>query len=140
MKQDANTPVSPIITSEEPKQEPVREDGKFVNFSQIKDPEPVKPTPTPVSGGITFDSMFHQEPSIAVSTPATSTPSEPVQTGGKISTPVSSMASQTSSQEASQGSNGIGMAVADALKKFNNQVPNKRAYSCFAFNDPSTTG
>ena len=124
MKQDANTPVSPIITSEEPKQEPVREDGKFVNFSQIKDPEPVKPTPTPVSGGITFDSMFHQEPSIAVSTPATSTPSEPVQTGGKISTPVSSMASQTSSQEASQGSNGIGMAVADALKKFNNQVPN----------------
>ena len=124
MKQDANTPVSPIITSEEPKQEPVREDGKFVNFSQIKDPEPVKPTPTPVSGGVTFDSMFHQEPSIAVSTPTTSTPSEPVQTGGKISTPVSSMASQTSSQEASQGSNGIGMAVADALKKFNNQVPN----------------
>ena len=124
MKQDANTPVSPIITSEEPKQEPVREDGKFVNFSQIKDPEPVKPTPTPVSGGVTFDSMFHQEPSIAVSTPTTSTPSEPVQTGGNISTPVSSMASQTSSQEASQGSNGIGMAVADALKKFNNQVPN----------------
>lgn len=124
MKQDANTPVSPIITSEEPKQEPVREDGKFVNFSQIKDPEPVKPTPTPVSGGVTFDSMFHQEPSIAVSIPTTSTPSEPVQTGGKISTPVSSMASQTSSQEASQGSNGIGMAVADALKKFNNQVPN----------------
>ena len=124
MKQDANTPVSPIITSEEPKQEPVREDGRFVNFSQIKDPEPVKPTPTPVSGGVTFDSMFHQEPSIAVSTPTTSTPSEPVQTGGKISTPVSSMASQTSSQEASQGSNGIGMAVADALKKFNNQVPN----------------
>lgn len=124
MKQDANTPVSPIITSEEPKQEPVREDGRFVNFSQIKDPEPVKPTPTPVSGGVTFDSMFHQEPSIAVSTPTTSTPSELVQTGGKISTPVSSMASQTSSQEASQGSNGIGMAVADALKKFNNQVPN----------------
>lgn len=124
MKQDANTPVSPIITSEEPKQEPVREDGKFVNFSQIKDPEPVKSTPTPVSGGVTFDSMFHQEPSISVSTPTTSTPSEPVQTGGKISTPVSSMASQTSSQEASQGSNGIGMAVADALKKFNNQVPN----------------
>ena len=124
MKQDANTPVSPIITSEEPKQEPVREDGKFVNFSQIKDSEPVKPTPTPVSGGVTFDSMFHQEPSIAVSTPTTSTPSEPVQTGGNISTPVSSMASQTSSQEASQGSNGIGMAVADALKKFNNQVPN----------------
>ena len=124
MKQDANTPVSPIITSEEPKQEAVREDGKFVNFSQIKDPEPVKSTPTPVSGGVTFDSMFHQEPSIAVSTPTTSTPSEPVQTGGKISTPVSSMASQTSSQEASQGSNGIGMAVADALKKFNTQVPN----------------
>lgn len=124
MKQDANTPVSPIITSEEPKQEPVREDGKFVNFSQIKDPEPVKSTPTPVSGGVTFDSMFHQEPSIAVSTPTTSTPSEPVQTGGNISTPVSSMASQTSSQEASQGSNVIGMAVADALKKFNNQVPN----------------
>ncbi len=124
MKQDANTPVSPIITSEEPKQEAVREDGKFVNFSQIKDPEPVKSTPTPVSGGVTFDSMFHQEPSIAVSTPTTSTPAEPVQTGGKIPTPVSSMASQTSSQEASQGSNGIGMAVADALKKFNNQVPN----------------
>lgn len=124
MKQDANTPVSPIITSEEPKQEPVREDGKFVNFSQIKDPEPVKPTPTPVSGGITFDSMFHQEPSIAVSTPIASTSAEPVQTGNQVSTPVSSMASQTSSQEASQGSNGIGMAVADALKKFNNQVPN----------------
>lgn len=124
MKQDANTPVSPIITSEEPKQEPVREDGKFVNFSQIKDPEPVKSTPTPVSGGVTFDSMFHQEPSIAVSTPTTSTPSEPVQTGGQASTPVSPMASQTSSQEASQGSNGIGMAVADALKKFNTQVPN----------------
>ena len=124
MRQDANTPVSPIITSEEPKQEPVREDGKFVNFSQIKDPEPVKPTPTPVSGGITFDSMFHQEPSIAVSTPIASTPSEPVQTGSQVSTPVSSMVSQTSSQEASQGSNGIGMAVADALKKFNNQVPN----------------
>lgn len=124
MKQDANTPVSPIITSEEPKQEPVREDGKFVNFSQIKDPEPVKSTPTPVSGGVTFDSMFHQEPSIAVSTPTTSTPSEPVQTGSLVSTPVSSMVSQTSSQEASQGSNGIGMAVADALKKFNNQVPN----------------
>ena len=124
MKQDANTPVSPIITSEEPKQEPVREDGKFVNFSQIKDPEPVKPTPTPVSGGVTFDSMFHQEPSIAVSTPTASTPAEPVQTGGQASTPVSPMASQTSSQEASQGSNGIGMAVADALKKFNTQVPN----------------
>ena len=126
MKQDANTPVSPIITSEEPKQEPVREDGKFVNFSQIKDPEPVKPTPTPVSGGVTFDSMFHQEPSIAVPTPtpAVSTPAEPVQTGGQASTPVSPMASQTSSQEASQGSNGIGMAVADALKKFNTQVPN----------------
>ena len=124
MKQDANTPVSPIITSEEPKQEPVREDGKFVNFSQIKDPEPVKPTPTPVSGGITFDSMFHQEPSIAVSTPIASTSAEPVQTGSQVSTPVSSMVSQTSSQEASQGSNGIGMAVADALKKFNNQVPN----------------
>lgn len=124
MKQDANTPVSPIITSEEPKQEPVREDGKFVNFSQIKDPEPVKPTPTPVSGGVTFDSMFHQEPSIAVSTPTTSTPSEPVQTGSQVSTPVSSMVSQNSSLEASQGSNGIGMAVADALKKFNNQVPN----------------
>ena len=124
MKQDANTPVSPIITSEKPKQEPVREDGKFVNFSQIKDPEPVKPTPTPVSGGVTFDSMFHQEPSIAVSTPTASTPAEPVQTGGQASTPVSPMASQTSSQEASQGSNGIGMAVADALKKFNNQVPN----------------
>ena len=124
MKQDANTPVSPIITSEKPKQEPVREDGKFVNFSQIKDPEPVKPTPTPVSGGITFDSMFHQEPSIAVSTPTASTPAEPVQTGGQASTPVSPMASQTSSQEASQGSNGIGMAVADALKKFNTQVPN----------------
>ena len=124
MKQDANTPVSPIITSEEPKQEPVREDGKFVNFSQIKDPEPVKSTPTPVSGGVTFDSMFHQEPSIAVSTPTTSTPSEPVQTVSQVSTPVSSMASQTSSQEASQGSNGIGMAVADALKKFNTQAPN----------------
>ena len=124
MKQDANTPVSPIITSEEPKQEPIREDGKFVNFSQIKDPEPVKPTPTPVSGGVTFDSMFHQEPSIAVSTPTASTPAEPVQTGGQASTPVSPMASQTSSQEASQGSNGIGMAVADALKKFNTQVPN----------------
>ena len=124
MKQDANTPVSPIITSEKPKQEPVREDGKFVNFSQIKDPEPVKPTPTPVSGGITFDSMFHQEPSIAVSTPTTSTPSEPVQTGSQVSTPVSSVVSQNSSLEASQGSNGIGMAVADALKKFNNQVPN----------------
>lgn len=124
MKQDANTPVSPIITSEEPKQEPIREDGKFVNFSQIKDPEPVKPTPTPVSGGVTFDSMFHQEPSIAVSTPTVSTPAEPVQTGGQASTPVSPMASQTSSQEASQGSNGIGMAVADALKKFNTQVPN----------------
>ena len=124
MKQDANTPVSPIITSEEPKQEPVREDGKFVNFSQIKDPEPVKPTPTPVSGGVTFDSMFHQEPSIAVSTPTASTPAEPVQTGGQASTPVSPMASQTSSQEASQGSNGIGMAVADALKKFSNQIPN----------------
>lgn len=124
MKQDANTPVSPIITSEEPKQEPVREDGKFVNFSQIKDPEPVKPTPTPVSGGVTFDSMFHQEPSIAVSTPTASTPAEPVQTGSQASTPVSPMASQTSSQEASQGSNGIGMAVADALKKFNTQVPN----------------
>ena len=124
MKQDANTPVSPIITSEEPKQEPVREDGKFVNFSQIKDPEPVKPTPTPVSGGITFDSMFHQEPSIAVSTPTTSTPSEPVQTGSQVSTPVSSVVSQNSSLEASQGSNGIGMAVADALKKFNTQVPN----------------
>ena len=124
MKQDANTPVSPIITSEKPKQEPVREDGKFVNFSQIKDPEPVKPTPTPVSGGITFDSMFHQEPSIAVSTPTTSTPSEPVQTGSQVSTPVSSVVSQNSSLEASQGSNGIGMAVADALKKFNTQVPN----------------
>lgn len=124
MKQDANTPVSPIITSEEPKQEPIREDGKFVNFSQIKDPEPVKPIPTPVSGGVTFDSMFHQEPSIAVSTPTASTPAEPVQTGGQSSTPVSPMASQTSSQEASQGSNGIGMAVADALKKFNTQVPN----------------
>lgn len=124
MKQDANTPVSPIITSEEPKQEAVREDGKFVNFSQIKDSEPVKPVTTPVSDGITFDSMFHQEPSIAVSTPIASTSAEPVQTGGKISTPVSSMASQTSSQEASQGSNGIGIAVADALKKFNNQVPN----------------
>lgn len=124
MKQDANTPVSPIITSEEPKQEPIREDGKFVNFSQIKDPEPVKPTPTPVSGGVTFDSMFHQEPSIAVSTPTASTPAEPVQTGGQVSTPVSPMASQTSSQEASQGSNGIGMAVADALKKFNTQAPN----------------
>ena len=124
MKQDANTPVSPIITSEKPKQEPVREDGKFVNFSQIKDSEPVKPTPTPVSGGITFDSMFHQEPSIAVSTPTTSTPSEPVQTGSQVSTPVSSVVSQNSSLEASQGSNGIGMAVADALKKFNNQVPN----------------
>ena len=124
MKQDANTPVSPIITSEEPKQEPVREDGKFVNFSQIKDPEPVKSTPTPVSGGVTFDSMFHQEPSIAVSTPTTSTPSEPVQTGSQVSTPVSSVVSQNSSLEASQGSNGIGMAVADALKKFNNQVPN----------------
>lgn len=124
MKQDANTPVSPIITSEEPKQEPIREDGKFVNFSQIKDPEPVKPTPTPVSGGVTFDSMFHQEPSIAVSTPTASTPAEPVQTGGQASTPVSPMASQTSSQEASQGSNGIGMAVADALKKFNTQAPN----------------
>ena len=124
MKQDANTPVSPIITSEEPKQEPVREDGKFVNFSQIKDPEPVKSTPTPVSGGVTFDSMFHQEPSIAVSTPTTSTPSEPVQTGSQVSTPVSSVVSQNSSLEASQGSNGIGMAVADALKKFNTQVPN----------------
>ena len=124
MKQDANTPVSPIITSEEPKQEPVREDGKFVNFSQIKDSEPVKPVTTPVSGGITFDSMFHQEPSIAVSTPTTSTSAEPVQTGSQVSTPVSSVVSQTSSQEASQGSNGIGMAVADALKKFNNQVPN----------------
>ena len=124
MKQDANTPVSPIITSEEPKQEPVREDGKFVNFSQIKDPEPVKSTPTPVSGGVTFDSMFHQEPSIAVSTPTTSTPSEPVQTGSQVSTPVSSVVSQNSSLEASQGSNGIGIAVADALKKFNNQVPN----------------
>ena len=124
MKQDANTPVSPIITSEEPKQEAVREDGKFVNFSQIKDSEPVKPVTTPVSGGITFDSMFHQEPSIAVSTPTTSTPAEPVQTGSQVSTPVSSMASQTSSQEASLGSNGIGMAVADALKKFNTQVPN----------------
>ena len=84
MKQDANTPVSPIITSEEPKQEPVREDGKFVNFSQIKDPEPVKSTPTPVSGGITFDSMFHQEPSIAVSTPIASTSAEPVQTGSQF--------------------------------------------------------
>ena len=124
MKQDANTPVSPIITSEEPKQEPVREDGKFVNFSQIKDPEPVKPTPTPVSGGVTFDSMFHQEPSIAVSTPTASTPAEPVQTGSQVSTPVSSVVSQNSSLEASQGSNGIGMAVADALKKFNTQVPN----------------
>ena len=124
MKQDANTPVSPIITSEEPKQEPVREDGKFVNFSQIKDPEPVKPVTTPVSGGVTFDSMFHQEPSIAVSTPTTSNPSEPVQTGSQVSTPVSSMVSQNSSLEASQGSNGIGVAVADALKKFNNQVPN----------------
>lgn len=129
MKQDANTPVSPIITSEEPKQEAVREDGKFVNFSQIKDSEPVKPVTTPVSGGITFDSMFHQEPSIVVSTPTTSTPSEPVQTGSQVSTPVSSVVSQNSSLEASQGSNGIGMAVADALKKFNNQVPNNEPIS-----------
>ena len=134
MKQDANTPVSPIITSEEPKQEPVREDGKFVNFSQIKDPEPVKPTPTPVSGGVTFDSMFHQEPSIAVPTPtpAVSTPVESMQNGSQVSTltmqngsPVEPVQSQGPTPvNSSQSSNGIGMAVADALKKFNTQVPN----------------
>ena len=134
MKQDANTPVSPIITSEEPKQEPVREDGKFVNFSQIKDPEPVKPTPTPVSGGVTFDSMFHQEPSIAVPTPtpAVSTPAESMQNGSQVSTPTMQTGSPVEPVQSqgptpvnsSQGSNGIGMAVADALKKFNTQVPN----------------
>ena len=123
MKQDANTPVSPIITSEEPKQEPVREDGKFVNFSQIKDPEPVKPTPTPVSGGVTFDSMFHQEPSIAVPTPtpAVSTPAESMQNGSPVE-PVQSQG--PTPVNSSQSSSGIGMAVADALKKFNTQVPN----------------
>lgn len=134
MKQDANTPVSPIITSEEPKQEPVREDGKFVNFSQIKDPEPVKPTPTPVSGGVTFDSMFHQEPSIAVSTPtpAVSTPAESMQNGSQVSTPTMQTGSPVEPVQSqgptpvnsSQSSSGIGMAVADALKKFNTQVPN----------------
>lgn len=132
MKQDANTPVSPIITSEEPKQEPVREDGKFVNFSQIKDPEPVKPTPTPVSGGVTFDSMFHQEPSIAVSTPTVSTPAEPMQNGSQVSTPTMQTGSPVEPVQSqgptpvnsSQSSSGIGMAVADALKKFNIQVPN----------------
>ena len=132
MKQDANTPVSPIITSEEPKQEPVREDGKFVNFSQIKDPEPVKPTPTPVSGGVTFDSMFHQEPSIAVSTPTASTPAESMQNGSQVSTPTMQTGSPVEPVQSqgptpvnsSQSSSGIGMAVADALKKFNTQVPN----------------
>ena len=134
MKQDANTPVSPIITSEEPKQEPVREDGKFVNFSQIKDPEPVKPTPTPVSGGVTFDSMFHQEPSIAVPTPtpAVSTPAESMQNGSQVSTPTMQTGSPVEPVQSqgptpvnsSQSSSGIGMAVADALKKFNIQVPN----------------
>ena len=134
MKQDANTPVSPIITSEEPKQEPVREDGKFVNFSQIKDPEPVKPTPTPVSGGVTFDSMFHQEPSIAVPTPtpAVSTPAESMQNGSQVSTPTMQTGSPVEPVQSqgptpvnsSQSSSGIGMAVADALKKFNTQVPN----------------
>ena len=132
MKQDANTPVSPIITSEEPKQEPIREDGKFVNFSQIKDPEPVKPTPTPVSGGVTFDSMFHQEPSIAVSTPTASTPAESMQNGSQVSTPTMQTGSPVEPVQSqgptpvnsSQSSSGIGMAVADALKKFNTQVPN----------------
>ena len=132
MKQDANTPVSPIITSEEPKQEPVREDGRFVNFSQIKDPEPVKPTPTPVSGGVTFDSMFHQEPSIAVSTPTASTPAESMQNGSQVSTPTMQTGSPVEPVQSqgptpvnsSQSSSGIGMAVADALKKFNTQVPN----------------
>ena len=134
MKQDANTPVSPIITSEEPKQEPVREDGKFVNFSQIKDPEPVKPTPTPVSGGVTFDSMFHQEPSIAVPTPtpAVSTPAESMQNGSQVSTPTMQTGSPVEPVQSqgptpvnsSQSSSGIGMAVADALKKFNTQAPN----------------
>lgn len=134
MKQDANTPVSPIITSEEPKQEPIREDGKFVNFSQIKDPEPVKPTPTPVSGGVTFDSMFHQEPSIAVPTPtpAVSTPAESMQNGSQVSTPTMQTGSPVEPVQSqgptpvnsSQSSSGIGMAVADALKKFNTQVPN----------------
>ncbi len=134
MKQDANTPVSPIITSEEPKQEPVREDGRFVNFSQIKDPEPVKPTPTPVSGGVTFDSMFHQEPSIAVSTPtpAVSTPAESMQNGSQVSTPTMQTGSPVEPVQSqgptpvnsSQSSSGIGMAVADALKKFNTQAPN----------------
>lgn len=134
MKQDANTPVSPIITSEEPKQEAVREDGKFVNFSQIKDPESVKPTPTPVSGGVTFDSMFHQEPSIAVPTPtpAVSTPAESMQNGSQVSTPTMQTGSPVEPVQSqgptpvnsSQSSSGIGMAVADALKKFNIQVPN----------------
>lgn len=134
MKQDANTPVSPIITSEEPKQEPIREDGKFVNFSQIKDPEPVKPIPTPVSGGVTFDSMFHQEPSIAVPTPtpAVSTPAESMQNGSQVSTPTMQTGSPVEPVQSqgptpvnsSQSSSGIGMAVADALKKFNTQVPN----------------
>ena len=132
MKQDANTPVSPIITSEEPKQEAVREDGKFVNFSQIKDSEPVKPVTTPVSGGVTFDSMFHQEPSIAVSTPTASTPAESMQNGSQVSTPTMQTGSPVEPVQSqgptpvnsSQSSSGIGMAVADALKKFNTQVPN----------------
>ena len=99
MKQDANTPVSPIITSPEPTPEPVREDGKFVNFSKIPENVSTTPTPTPVNAGVTFDSMFKKEPNIQ----SVSTPSESEQ--------------QASTQ--TQSSNGIGMAVADALKRFN---------------------
>ena len=99
MKQDANTPVSPIITSPEPTPEPVREDGKFVNFSKIPENVSTTPTPTPVNTGVTFDSMFKKEPNIQ----SVSTPSESEQ--------------QASTQ--TQSSNGIGIAVADALKRFN---------------------
>ena len=99
MKQDANTPVSPIITSPEPTPEPVREDGKFVNFSKIPENVSTTPTPTPVNAGVTFDSMFKKEPNIQ----SVSTPSESEQ--------------QASTQ--TQSSNGIGIAVADALKRFN---------------------
>ena len=99
MKQDANTPVSPIITSPEPTPEPVREDGKFVNFSKIPENVSTTPTPTPVNAGVTFDSMFKKEPNIQ----SVSTPSESEQ--------------QASTQ--TQSSNGIGIAVADVLKRFN---------------------
>lgn len=57
MKKDDNVKVSPLIKSEEPEEKlPVQEDGKFVNFSQIK--EEKKETTLQNNSGVTFDNIF----------------------------------------------------------------------------------